>query len=473
MCKLERREFLRLAAGAGAAAVVAGCVPAATPEPAAAPTVGEPEGGPTEAEAPTVGAPDEVVTVRYLMWGQVTEWEDAMLKQFEAENPDIAVEYVVGDPFKVMAMIAAGDAPDIWWANTVGLLAREEELLALDPFIDLDEEYQQFLDDFIPSILETYRYNGTLYGLPKDANAWCIRYNKYLFDEAGVAYPEPGWTWDDIMDKAATLNELGEDIIGLMHGFWVPGWWEADHTTWVHQNDARMITEEGLLTLDQERPLEAIRFVHRAVHEENWSSTGAQVTGLGVDWTVQILQDTLAMAYDLTGGAFAAYQTLDEDNAYADFVQEGKYGVAALPIGAVEANTLYNGGFVAWAGTQHPQATYRLITYVCGPEGIEAVLTESANLPANTSIDWVAFNMDKPGFTAERETMEWVFENVQTGFIPFDRNDPRWDDTEVQDLLGSALDEVLNQGEDPDQILPEVTKEINDRLRELADEFNM
>jgi hypothetical protein len=39
--------------------------------------------------------------------------------------------------------------------------------------------------------------------------------------------------------------------------------------------------------------------------------------------------------------------------------------------------------------------------------------------------------------------------------------------------LGSALDEVLNQGEDPDQILPEVTKEINDRLRELADEFNM
>ena len=85
--------------------------------------------------------------------------------------------------------------------------------------------------DVIPSLLDTYKFQGNLYGLPKDANAWCIRYNKELFDKAAVGYPEPGWTWDDMMQKSAAINKLGKDIHGLMHGFWVPGWWECDYTT--------------------------------------------------------------------------------------------------------------------------------------------------------------------------------------------------------------------------------------------------
>lgn len=157
-----------------------------------------------------------------------------------------------------------------------------------------------------------------------------------------------------------------------------------------------------------------------------------------------------------------------EDNPYRQFVKDGKYGVAALPKGKVDGNTLYNGGFVAWAKTKDTQKCYRLIKHVCGPEGIAAIMKISANLPANKSLDWVGLNMAKPGFAADKAQMEAVFKNVQTGKLPFDRNDPRWDDTEIQEMLGTALDNVLNQGQKPDDVIPEAVKKINDRMRELA-----
>jgi multiple sugar transport system substrate-binding protein len=428
----------------------------------------EPMEEPTE--EPTPVPEPEQVTVRYLMWGQVSEWEDAMCQEFEAANPDINVDYVVGDPTKVLAMLAAADAPDIWWANTVGLLATEGHLLNLTPFIDNDPEYQEYMDDFIPSLLDTYRFGGDLYGLPKDANAWCIRCNLTLFEQSGIDPPEPGWTWDDMMTKAAAINDLGDDIYGLMHGFWLPGWWDCDYTTWIHQNGTRCMTDDGLLGLDQPEAMEALEYLYNKVHVEQVSTTGAYLGTLGTDWTVQILEGTLGMAYDLTGGAIAAFETGNEDNTYRQLVSDGNYTVAALPVGAVESNTLYNGGFVAWGNTPNPEATYRLIKYVCGAPGIEAVLRASSNLPANKSIDWVALNMAKPGFAADEAMMQAVFQSAGTGLLPFNRNDPRWDDVEVAEKLGTSLDDVLNQGNPPAEVIPPAVTEINERMVALAEE---
>lgn len=37
--------------------------------------------------------------------------------------------------------------------------------------------------------------DGRLYGVPKDKDTVGLVYNRQIFDEAGVAYPDETWTW--------------------------------------------------------------------------------------------------------------------------------------------------------------------------------------------------------------------------------------------------------------------------------------
>lgn len=467
---LTRRCFLKFGAGTLGAALLAACkvspkpVPTqpmatATPAPIAAPTATTaPATEPTKATGKMI--------VRYLMWDQVTPEEDALLKRFEVANADIDVEYVVGSPDKVAAMIAANDAPDLWWANTLGRLGKEGHLLNLQPFIDNDPEMQELVKDYIPSLLQTYRAaNGDIYGLPKDANAWFIIYNKELFEKAGAPLPQKGWTWQDMVNAALTIKELGGEVNGLMAGFW-KGWWDCDYTTFIFQNGGKCMSDDGLLGFDSPEAMGAFEWIHDTFHVKKAGITGGYASSLS-DWNIQIQQGQLAMAYDLVGG-LSRFETDDQDNAFRQMVLDGKLGAAAVPKGVVEGNTLYNGGFVGWANSKYPEGTYRVLKWVCGPEGIQDLLTWTASLPANKSIDWPEFNLAKEGFDTIEPEIRWIWENVQTGLLPFDRNDPRWDDTEVGELLTEGLDKVLNLGELPKDVIPNLVADVNARMEELG-----
>ena len=45
-------------------------------------------------------------------------------------------------------------------------------------------------------------YDGSVYGFPRDISVEVLYYNKDIFDEAGVAYPDDTWTWDDFLAAA-------------------------------------------------------------------------------------------------------------------------------------------------------------------------------------------------------------------------------------------------------------------------------
>jgi len=76
-------------------------------------------------------------------------------------------------------------------------------LLNLDPLAKADPAFEA--DDFFPGLLEGLTRRGELWGLPGQVNLMLIAYNKDLFDQAGVTYPQIGWTWDDFLDKVQAL----------------------------------------------------------------------------------------------------------------------------------------------------------------------------------------------------------------------------------------------------------------------------
>jgi multiple sugar transport system substrate-binding protein len=60
------------------------------------------------------------------------------------------------------------------------------------------------------------KHKGSYYFWPSGYGQWVIAYNKDLFDQAGVPYPEDSYTWRDLVDTAKKLTKLGPDTYGLI-----------------------------------------------------------------------------------------------------------------------------------------------------------------------------------------------------------------------------------------------------------------
>jgi multiple sugar transport system substrate-binding protein len=132
-----------------------------------------------------------------------------LIDQFQAAHPDIIVEVDTPQGFRGQLGLADMAAEyDCFQASP----SFDEESLAsivnMEPFLATESETSK--DDFFPSVLEQFTYQGQLWGLPGSVTVPVIYYNKDLFDAAGLPYPSVNWTTDDFLELAVALTQ-GED----------------------------------------------------------------------------------------------------------------------------------------------------------------------------------------------------------------------------------------------------------------------
>ena len=133
---------------------------------------------------------------------------ETLAKAFHEAHPEIEVvvreaidfDYYGGPPAE---MIAASGA-DCFQATMPPWDEVRPAVLNLQPFIDADPTFP--LDDYLPRALEAARYGGDLWALPAGMTVGVLWYNRTLFDEASLPYPESGWSWDDLFLTARTLS---------------------------------------------------------------------------------------------------------------------------------------------------------------------------------------------------------------------------------------------------------------------------
>ncbi len=144
------------------------------------------------------------------------------IAEFEKDNPDIKINAFDGQDYnKLMAMIAADNAPDIMrvsGAFDLVSFATKGIAMNLDPYMEKSKVFDK--EDFTP-IVDLFRYDGKeqgkgpLYGFVKDwSQDFTLWYNKKLFDEANIPYlsaTEPV-TWEQLLEisKKLTKVENGE-----------------------------------------------------------------------------------------------------------------------------------------------------------------------------------------------------------------------------------------------------------------------
>jgi multiple sugar transport system substrate-binding protein len=109
---------------------------------------------------------------------------------------------------KLFAMMAAGQAPDIFYTNA----ALRDRLAAEGRLLDLRtvSRGDPFIGRLWPDVLEAGRaVDSGLYSIGNWVFTAGVYYNKEMFDEAGIPYPDTSWTWKDLKSIAHTLTRKG------------------------------------------------------------------------------------------------------------------------------------------------------------------------------------------------------------------------------------------------------------------------
>ncbi len=132
-----------------------------------------------------------------------------ILDEWSAQSGVKATIQVVGwDDYWTLleAGASGGELPDVFWMHS----NQAQKYMENDMLMDLTDKIAASdkidMGNYYEGIVNLYQSGGKQYAVPKDIDTIALWYNKTIFDECGVAYPDESWTWDDFADAAKKLT---------------------------------------------------------------------------------------------------------------------------------------------------------------------------------------------------------------------------------------------------------------------------
>lgn len=201
---------------------------------------------------------------------------DAMYEDFHKVYPNINVEIetiAFDDYFTTLQTRIAGNvAPDCFEMNVENFGAYASQGVLAD-LAGAD------LSGINETALSAFSYNGVQYGVPESFSTVVLVYNKNLFDQAGIAYPDATWTREDVDKAAEAIRALGDDIFGIYQPVTYNEFYKV-----AAQYDGSLLSEDGkAFTINTPENLAALESMVSRVQETNVQPTAEQMGGMG-DW---------------------------------------------------------------------------------------------------------------------------------------------------------------------------------------------
>jgi len=162
-------------------------------------------------EASDAGGGKQKVEVTIMTW-ESTEMNNRIMdamKKFEQDHPDITVK-LLPTPInnygvKVNGMLTAKQAPDLFMTGNDMMLDNGAKGLLYDWSAKASSD-SAFMDGFYSGVVDSWHIGDKLFGLPGLLNTYGIFYNKKLFQDAGLAEPKIGWTYDEFFSDMQKLS---------------------------------------------------------------------------------------------------------------------------------------------------------------------------------------------------------------------------------------------------------------------------
>nr|WP_283248461.1 sugar ABC transporter substrate-binding protein [Bacillus sp. FJAT-49711] len=301
-----------------------------------------------------------------------------MADGFMKENPDykVTVETIPWDQYwtKLQAATQGGDVPDIIVMHPDEVENYAEGGKLMDLTTMFSNSTLTSLDKFPDYVVEDFTVEDKIYGVPKDIGTMALVYNKKLFDEAGVDYPNDSWTWEDMMDAAAKISDKSKDIYGIA----APNNGQNFYWNLIWQNGGDFFEDDGVTsTFDQLENIEAIEYATSFV-EKGFSPTVKDFASLSADEYFQAGKIGMIFA-----GSWMLTQYLDTEGL--------EFDVAPLPKGKERAAICSGMAFSVSESTKNPDAALKFIEYL-GSEEAQLIQSKSGvAIPAyeGTQTPWI------------------------------------------------------------------------------------
>ena len=369
----------------------------------------------------------------------------------ETSGVKVNVEVVDWDNYWTLleAGASGGEMPDVFWmhSNYAQKYMENDLLLNLDDYIAADDEID--LANYYEDIVKLYqRSDGATFAIPKDYDTIALWYNKNMFDEAGLEYPDNNWTWEDLYEAAAALNK--ED--GSQYG--IVGNTDANQEGYyniIYSYGGYVIDDEHKKSgYDDPKTLEAMAMYAKIIED----GMPAQSVMAETSNNVLFMSNMAAM------GMFGSWYV----PSFVTFEGVENWGIAELPYHDANENgqcdegervSIYNGlGWAASAATEDPDTAYSLISYLGSEKGqtrqAELGVTMSAYLGTSEAwrnstdaIDLSPYLDEAEGDATlvimpySRSTI-WA-EDAKAAFVE------AWQDTSKMESVLTAFAETMNQ----------------------------
>jgi len=397
-------------------------------------------------------------------------WE-ALKKSFEADNPDIKLNFVRGvQEEKKLTMVAGGVAPDVIdvGVDQLGYWLRAEALVDLTDWIKADSaEFHP--EDIYPVTLQPLTYQGHIYALPFGAVPFIMFYNKDLFQKYDVPYPDTNWTWQDLRRyaKKMTRDLDGDGVIddfGLAMNLWTDGLY-----TFIYQNGGHILSDDSTrLDMADPKTIEAIQFIYDMLHRDRVCQTAFNRSKTGTSSGFK--EGRVAMLSP--GGVFwipefRFWKNLDWD-------------IAPLPKGpAGRATTIAAGGYGVSTQSKHPYEAYKFVKYIASVKGQQLLARSGLFVPCRRSVcKSDAFLHPRDPETGERykypSHMENAIKDLDEGYAKLPAfTSTRWPDVAVviNERFGDLLYNPARPGVTPASVCQDVTVQGNRILQEAEEEL--
>ena len=361
---------------------------------------------------------------------------ESLVAQFNARYPYITVDV---DPVNRDPLLQYSEA-DIFLLDSDEYRDFKERgsILALDSFIEQDKSFDQ--SDFFPGAMNTASDEGQTWAIPAGVDPFVMFYNKDLFDQNGVDYPDFEWTWDDFLNAAIAISDpdagkygYGPAAFGLNSG-------NMDSWFFIYQHGGRIpddIQNPTRVIFDDPLTIEALEWYADLFHVHHAAPIAEQTLGSFGG----------AIEYSIYNGIFDGHVgqwigTLSGRGGQFYYFSEWpfRWGMVTLPRGAQPFSYAFGDFFAISSQTDNPEAAWKWLAF----------LTEQVPLrlmPARMSVAESAIYKEQVG----EEIAAFALDAMDGAAFPRRRSSDEY--LNQLDLFWDAVGKIINEGLTPSEAM--------------------
>lgn len=290
---------------------------------------------------------------------------EVLAEDLAAEGIEVVYTPIEGDFSQyILNALSAGTAPDlfyvdIFWSDAIFATGQAE------PVAD-----QAIGEDLLGNLVSAFSRDGQLLGIPKDFNTLAVHYNRDVFDDAEVAYPDADDTWEDFAAKLTAVHEELGDVYGVCV---VPDY--ARFGAFALATGWQQFDADGRTVLDADFR-RAFEFYTGLVD----TGAGVVAADIGEGWTGG------CMSSEKTAVALEGAWVIGH---FRDSAPSMLWGTTMMPIDPVSGsrgNIIFTVAWAVNAASEVKDSAHRVAEMLTSPEAQQWVLETGLAIPSRTAL---------------------------------------------------------------------------------------